>query len=95
MSFNLVSECDATHCSRARALQTLLLAGEDSVGGDSVGYIEMISCSSAEIVPNECHSTGARSGKVSRRLLSSTNAFSRCQAVMRRPLRCEARRDVL
>ena len=35
-----------------------------------------ISCSSAETVPNECHRMGARSGKVSRRLESSSSAVS-------------------
>ena len=37
MSLDLVSGWDATHCSNARALHTLLLACGDKVGGDSMG----------------------------------------------------------
>ena len=71
-----VSECDATHCNNANALQTLLLAEDVNVGGDSIGYTLMISCNNAEIAPNECHNTGAKSGQASRNFKSSTRAVS-------------------
>lgn len=74
---DLVSGCDATHCKSASALQTRLDAVAVKVGGDSDGYIDIISCSSAAMVPKECHSIGARSGKSSRFLLSSSRAVSR------------------
>ena len=54
-----VSWCDATHCSNANALQTLFDACAVKVGGDSIGYMLMISCKRAETVPNECHRIGA------------------------------------
>lgn len=76
MSLALVSEWEATHCRRAKALHTLLLACGDSVGGESIGYILTISCSSAAIVPYECHKTGAKSGNDSLFLLSSKSALS-------------------
>lgn len=79
INLSLVSGCEATHWSSARALQTRLLAGEVRVGGERDGYILMISCTNAEMVPKEYHKTGARSGKVSLRLLSSTKAFSLCE----------------
>lgn len=41
--------------------------------------MEIISCNNAVMVPKECHNTGARSGKVSRFLLSSNKAASRCE----------------
>ena len=75
----LVSGWDATHCNKASALHTRLLAGGDNVGGDNIGYTLRISWRSAEIVPNECHKTGARSGNDSRFLLSSKRAISLCQ----------------
>jgi hypothetical protein len=37
INFDFVSGCDATHCKRAKALQTRLLACGDSVGGLSIG----------------------------------------------------------
>lgn len=75
-SFDFVSAWEATHCSSANALHTRLLAGEDNVGGESNGYILIISCSKAEIAPNECHNTGAKSGNDSLRLHNSTSALS-------------------
>jgi hypothetical protein len=74
--FDLVSGCDATHCNKANALQTRLLACGDNVGGESIGYILIISCNNTAIVPNEYHNTGAKSGYASLLLLSSINAFS-------------------
>mmetsp|Transcript_7413 Transcript_7413/g.14847 ORF Transcript_7413/g.14847 Transcript_7413/m.14847 type:complete len:209 (+) Transcript_7413:402-1028(+) len=78
----LVSGCEATHCSSASALQTRLLAWAVSDGGERSGYIATISCKRAEIVPNECQRIGARSTKVSRRLLSSSSALSRCSGLV-------------
>mmetsp|Transcript_3544 Transcript_3544/g.5536 ORF Transcript_3544/g.5536 Transcript_3544/m.5536 type:complete len:200 (+) Transcript_3544:655-1254(+) len=72
-----VSGCEATHCSSARALHTRLEAWLVSDGGDSRGYIDTISCSSAGMTPNECHRIGARSANMSRFLLRSSSAFSR------------------
>jgi hypothetical protein len=76
ISFAFVSGCDATHCNKASALQTRLLAADERVGGESMGYTLTTSCRRAAIVPKECHKIGARSGKDSRRLLSSRSALS-------------------
>lgn len=75
-SFGFVSGCEATHCTRARALHTRLLACGLKVGGDNIGYILIISCNKIAMVPNEYHSTGAKSGKVSLFLLSSDKVVS-------------------
>lgn len=71
-----VSAWEATHCKRAKALHTLLLAWGVKVGGDNAGYTLIISCNKAVIVPNEYHKIGAISGTCSLLLLNSTNAFS-------------------
>jgi hypothetical protein len=52
------------------------------LGGESIGYIETISCKSADIVPNECHKMGARSEKASRFFDSSSRADSRCSGLV-------------
>jgi len=72
-----VSWCEATHCRSARALQTRFEACAVRLGGESIGYIETISCKSADIVPNECHRIGARSEKASRFFDNSSKADSR------------------
>lgn len=64
-----VSGWEATHWRRASALHTRLDWWAVSVGGFIAGYIFTISCRSAPIVPNECHSIGAKSGTISRFLL--------------------------
>uniref|UniRef100_A0A7S1BJ88 Uncharacterized protein n=1 Tax=Corethron hystrix TaxID=216773 RepID=A0A7S1BJ88_9STRA len=46
-----------------------------------------ISCRSADTVPTECHKTGARSAKFSRRLESSRSTFSRRSASVRCSIR--------
>lgn len=73
--------CDATHCSRASALQTRLLACADRAGGVSRGYMDIISCNRAATVPSPYHSMGAKSLKVSRFLLSSKRAVSLCDTI--------------
>jgi hypothetical protein len=58
------------------------------VGGDNIGYMLIISCRRAAIVPYECHKTGARSGNDSRFLLNSRSAVSLCmKKYMRKMMR--------
>ena len=47
----LVSAWEATHCSNARALQTLFDTCAVRFGGDNSGYTETISCSKAAMTP--------------------------------------------
>jgi len=63
-------------------LHTLFEACAVRLGGDSMGYIEVISCNSADIVPNECHRIGARSEKASRFFDNSSKADSRCSGLV-------------
>ena len=72
----LVSLCDATHWSSARTLHALLDVLESNSGGESKGYTETISWSSAAIVPTECQMKGASSEKCSRYLDNSRRALS-------------------
>lgn len=46
-----VSLCDATHCSKARALQTRFDAAAVNCDGFSSGYTEIISCSKEVMTP--------------------------------------------
>lgn len=46
-----VSLCEATHCRRARALQTRFEACAVSEGGARSGYTDTISCSRADMTP--------------------------------------------
>mmetsp|Transcript_39122 Transcript_39122/g.96293 ORF Transcript_39122/g.96293 Transcript_39122/m.96293 type:complete len:218 (-) Transcript_39122:111-764(-) len=71
-----VSGCEATHCSSASALHTRFEACAVSCGGESSGYMHMISCKSVAVVPNECHNIGARSGYASLFFDSSSRAAS-------------------
>ena len=87
----LVSKCDATHCSSAKALQTLFEACAVKDGGERSGYMETISCSKADIVPKLCHKKGASSGNDSRFLLSSSNAFSRVSGLVKSSTSCSIR----
>jgi hypothetical protein len=48
-----VSECDATHCKRANALQTRFETWAVRLGGESSGYTDTISCSNAGIIPGK------------------------------------------
>jgi hypothetical protein len=73
-----VSAWLAIHCSRARALQTRLLAWGINDGGLRTGYIAITSCYKALIVPKLYHKIGAKSEKDSLCLLSSNKATSRC-----------------
>ena len=84
----LVSRCEATHCSSAKALQTLLEACAVSDGGDSRGYMDTISWSRADMVPKLCHKKGASSGKDSRFLLNSSSAFSLVAGFVRSRTSC-------
>jgi hypothetical protein len=84
----LVSPWDATHCSNANALQTLLDACAVKDGGCNIGYIDTISCSKADMVPKLCHKHGANSGKDSRSLLSFSNAVSFIDGFVRSNTNC-------
>jgi hypothetical protein len=50
-----VSLCEATHCSRARALQTRFEAAAVSCDGLRSGYTEMISCNRVVMTPGDRH----------------------------------------
>lgn len=76
INLDLVSGWDATHCNKANALHTRLLAWGDRVGGDNIGNIATISWRRTDMIPTECHNTGAKSGNDSRFLLNSNNADS-------------------
>src|SRR5882762_2926182 len=54
-----VSECDATHCNKARALHTRLDTCAVRFGGDKSGYTETISCSNAGMMPTSLRSACA------------------------------------
>eukprot|EP00971_Amphidinium_carterae_P145189 2876777-Amphidinium_carterae.2 len=62
----LVSGCEATHCNKARELQTRLEAGADSVDGSAkYGYTVTISWMSATMVLCEYQRIGAKSPSAS------------------------------